>query len=62
MTEVEAQLMQFQDYYQQIAQPFQWKFTRQDLERLMQRLPRSLPWAEPTDESPVPEYVIELTR
>ncbi len=27
----------FQEHYQQIAQPFAWKFTRRDLDRLLAR-------------------------
>ncbi len=36
--EVEQRLMQFQDYYQSIATPFEWKFTRDDLNELMLKL------------------------
>ncbi len=32
---VAERLLGFHDYYQQIAQPFEWKFTRADLERLL---------------------------
>ena len=35
--EVAQRILGFQDHYQQIASPFQWKFTRQDLTRLMAR-------------------------
>lgn len=35
----ENRILGFQDRYQQIAQPFEWKFTRQDLDRLLARLP-----------------------
>jgi len=38
--EVAARVIGFQQHYQQIARPFQWKFTRRDLEELMTR------WAE----------------
>ena len=31
-------LLDFQDYYGKIAQPFEWRFTRDDLHRLLQRL------------------------
>ena len=34
---VAARILGFQDHYQQIAQPFQWKFTRHDLRRLLAR-------------------------
>ena len=42
---LEAQLFQFQDRYQRLAQPFEWRFTRADLARLLARLnaPDSLP-------------------
>jgi len=35
---LEERLMGFQEYYQQIAAPFQWRFTRDDLHALMNRL------------------------
>jgi len=35
----EAHLLAFGRRYQQIAAPFQWKFTRRDLEHLLNRLP-----------------------
>lgn len=35
---LENRLMGFQEYYQQIAAPFQWRFTRDDLHALMNRL------------------------
>ena len=31
-------ILGFQRYYEEIAQPFQWKFTRRDLESLLNRL------------------------
>lgn len=34
-------LERFERHYEIIARPFQWKFTREDLSQLMQRLPRS---------------------
>ena len=37
LDEVEARLLGFQDYYEQIATPFEWKFTRTDLRRLLDR-------------------------
>ncbi len=36
--EVEERLLRFQERYEQIAQPFQWKFTRQDLTALLAKL------------------------
>ncbi len=35
---VEARLLAFQARYELLAQPFEWKFTRADLRRLMARL------------------------
>ena len=37
LDEVEARLLGFQDYYEQIATPFEWQFTRTDLRRLLDR-------------------------
>ena len=37
---VEARLLQFQAHYEQIATPFEWKFTRDDLARLLAKLDR----------------------
>ena len=38
VTEVEERLLGFQERYQEIARPFEWKFTRADLIRLLQKL------------------------
>ena len=38
VTEVEKRLLGFQELYQEIARPFEWKFTRADLMRLLQKL------------------------
>ncbi len=35
---VEERLLQFQDHYEEIAKPFEWKFTRDDLSKLLMRL------------------------
>lgn len=32
---VASRILEFQTYYEQIAKPFEWKFTRQDLNRLL---------------------------
>lgn len=32
-------LLRFQDYWETIAQPFQWRFTRKDLARLLKKCP-----------------------
>ena len=37
---IEKRLLDFQAYYETIAQPFEWKFTRADLEDLLVRLAR----------------------
>jgi DDE superfamily endonuclease len=38
LTEVEVRLLGFQEYYQRIARPFVWQFTRTDLADLMRKL------------------------
>lgn len=38
LAEAEQALLAFQDYYQQAAVPFEWKFTRADLDDLLKRL------------------------
>lgn len=38
LTEVEDRIFSFQDRYQEIAKPFEWKFTRADLEQLCAKL------------------------
>ena len=35
---VEARLLEFQSVYEQHAKPFQWKFTREDLKRVLSKL------------------------
>ena len=35
---VEERLLLFQDHYEEIAKPFEWKFTRDDLSKLLMRL------------------------
>jgi DDE superfamily endonuclease len=40
---VEQRLLAFGERYEQLATPFEWKFTRADLRRLMVRLERSAP-------------------
>jgi hypothetical protein len=42
---LEERLLNFQKYYEEIADPFEWKFTRKDLDRLMLKI--KTPWAEP---------------
>jgi len=38
LDEVQARLVEFQQYYEQIATPFEWKFTKDDLNALLQRI------------------------
>jgi hypothetical protein len=38
LDEVEARLLDFQQYYGQIAAPFEWKFTKKDLNALLERI------------------------
>lgn len=38
LTRLRDRLLRFEEYYEKVAQPFQWKFTRRDLERLMGKL------------------------
>jgi len=38
LAEIEDRLLGFQERYQQVAKPFEWKFTRRDLRRLLSRL------------------------
>jgi hypothetical protein len=38
LDEVEDRLLRFQEHYEQIARPFEWKFTRDDLNAVLQRL------------------------
>ncbi|MDF1537132.1 MAG: IS630 family transposase [bacterium] len=38
LADLEDCLVKFQDYYEKLAKPFKWKFTRQDLATLMKKL------------------------
>ncbi len=38
--EVEDRILRFQRHYAQVARPFRWKFTRRDLQELLDRLQR----------------------
>ena len=38
LAEVESRLLAFERRYEQTADPFEWKFTRDDLTKLMRRL------------------------
>jgi hypothetical protein len=35
---LEDRLLRFQEHYQQVAKPFEWRFTRRDLARLLRKL------------------------
>jgi hypothetical protein len=39
--ELEGRILRFQRHYEHVARPFQWKFTRRDLRKLMERLERN---------------------
>jgi len=39
LSEVEDRLIRFQAHYETIAKPFRWKFTREDLKRILAKLP-----------------------
>ena len=38
LREVEQRLLAFQEYYESIASPFEWKFTREDLNAMMKNI------------------------
>ena len=38
---LQERLLSFARYYEAIAQPFEWKFTRKDLDSLLQRIDRA---------------------
>jgi hypothetical protein len=38
LAEVEDRLLRFQVHYEEVARPFQWKFTRRDLDVLFAKL------------------------
>jgi hypothetical protein len=42
----ERRLLDFQQYFQQIATPFQWNFTRRKLKKLLERLDQHGPHAQ----------------
>jgi hypothetical protein len=48
LSELQDRLLAFQEHYQTVARPFQWRFTRRDLRRLTAKLrtaPDALPQA-----------------
>ena len=40
---METRILGFQHRYQEIAKPFEWKFTRNDLAKLLRRLEKHEP-------------------
>ena len=40
MAAVEERLLAFQRYYEALARPFEWRFTRRDLAELLEKLER----------------------
>ncbi len=38
LAELEDRLLDFQESYQEIAQPFEWKFTQKDLSKMLEEL------------------------
>jgi len=42
LEEVESRLLRFQERYEQIAKPFEWKFTKDDLSQLLAKIPSAL--------------------
>ena len=38
LNEVESRLLNFQQHYEQIATPFEWKFTKDDLNAVLERV------------------------
>jgi hypothetical protein len=45
LTQVADRLLAFQSFYEQIAKPFEWKFTRTDLHELMHKISHPTPTA-----------------
>jgi len=45
LTQVADRLLAFQPFYEQMAKPFEWKFTRADLHELMHKISRPTPIA-----------------
>ena len=38
LEQLQVRIQEFEKYYEQAAQPFKWKFTRQDLDKLLRRI------------------------
>ena len=43
LQEVEDRLLDFQEYYERMATPFDWQFNREDLAKLIKKLAAPLP-------------------
>lgn len=43
---LESRILQFQSYYESVAEPFEWKFTRDDLTRLLSKISTDKPGKE----------------
>lgn len=41
---LKERILRFQQYYEEIVKPFEWKFTRKDLHRLMSKI--KIPWTD----------------
>lgn len=46
LTILKNQLLAFQKYYEKIAHPFEWKFTKDDLQRILAKIPSDLSYEE----------------
>jgi transposase len=46
LAQVADRLLAFHHYYEQIAKPFEWKYTRADLQELMHKISRPMPLAQ----------------
>ena len=55
LTAVKDRLLHFQAHYEQAATPFQWTFTRRDLDRLLAKL--AAPAAQPGRVNEATKYV-----
>ena len=38
LEQLQDRILQFEKYYEQAAKPFKWKFTRQNLDKLLRRI------------------------
>jgi hypothetical protein len=63
LDEVKSRLFQFQERYEQIAKPFEWKFTRDDLSKMLSKIPSELDsfWNKPATYSGQSYHSLVLT-